>query len=87
MNFLGWQGNDRQGRRHQLVATSNAIIAHHGHGPCQSERVFENSINSLFCRVNLTLSFEILYDLNDQAIAEKIEKCDTTVKNKETQFF
>jgi hypothetical protein len=69
------------------VATSNVIIAHHGHGPCQSARVFENSINSLFCRVNLTLSFEILHDLNGQAIAKKIEKYGTTVKNKKKRNF
>jgi hypothetical protein len=32
--------------------------------------------------VNSTPSFEILHDFNDQAIAEKIEKYDTSVKKK-----
>ena len=50
------------------------VRAHHCQGLHHSQGAFENSRNSLFCRANFALSFEVLHDLNHWSVADKIAK-------------
>ena len=72
--YMNYFGTERRWSARSTTAGVNDVRAYHCQGLRESQEAFENSRNSLFCRANFALSFEVLHDLNHRSIAENIAK-------------